>query len=599
VPGALPFEDSRRLTGNNLFFPAMGAVLELARGLADARLLEGWRARVELGRSRLGWKERPAVARAHRDGTSLALAAPPDQLFTATELNEWAVCAALAARDPTLALPLREALVEAARAQSPSTGLSDAPEIDEPLALARLERLAAAERRPALPGLLAAAELRNLSCLLDDEQLSIGEGAGSCRYALRDLPDASEVSWTALHDIPTAIVTGSNGKTTTVRLIAACLRATGRRTGYCCTDGLFLDDEWLERGDYSGPVGTRSVLRDTRVQAAVLEAARGGILRRGLAVSRAGAAVVTNVSADHFGEYGIHDLDALADVKLTVASTVVRSGLLVLNADDPVLRAKAEGLRRRFGRGPKLGWFAHDARDPFLVMHRAAGGATCGIRAGRLRLAQHGIEYDLGAVAGLPLAVGGRATYNVANLSAAALAAAALGATPHVIAGVFARFGERTEDNPGRLMRFACGGAQVIVDYAHNPEGLRGLLEVAEADRIGDGRLGLILGHAGNRGDAELERLAAVAAEFRPSLVVVKELEHYLRGREPGEVPAILCSALLRAGLPESTVVQRPNELEAVQSAIEWARPGDVLVLPVHGLEAREAVVALLRSRPG
>lgn len=592
----MPFEDSRRLTGSNLFFPGTGAVLELVRGPADARLIKAWRARVRRGRAHLGWSERPVVARAHGDGTSLAIAAPCDQLFTATELNEWAVCAALAEREPAQAVPLLEALVEASVAQSSAAASADAPEIDEQLAFARLERLASRERQPALRALMAAAEIRSLSCLLDEDQLSIGEGAGSRCIALSELPDTSQVSWATLHDVPTALVTGSNGKTTTVRLIAACLRATGRRTGYCCTDGIFLDDEWIERGDYSGPAGARSVLRNARVQAAVLETARGGILRRGLAVTRAGAAVVTNVSADHFGEYGIHDLGALADAKLTVASAVLRNGVLVLNADDPTLREKADGLRRRFGCSPDLGWFARDARDPLLVTHRAGGGATCGIRAGRLRLAQHGIEYDLGAVAELPLTVGGHAGYNVANLSAAALAAAALGVSPTTIAATFARFGERSGDNPGRLMRYQHDGAHVIVDYAHNPEGLRGLLEVADSLRRGDARLGLILGHAGNRGDADIERLAAVAAEFRPSLVVVKELEGYLRGREPGEVPAILRSALLRAGLREAAVLQRSSELEAASRALEWARPGDVLVLPVHGLDAREAVVAMLSA---
>ncbi len=592
----MPFEDSRRLTGNNLFFPCTGAVLEVVRGPADTRLIKAWRARVGRAREHLGWSERAVVARRHGDGTSLAIAAACDQLFTATELNEWALCAALAERDPGQANPLREALIAAALEQAPAGQLDDPPEIDEALALARLERLAASERRPALRALMAAAALRSLSCIIDEEQLSIGEGAGSRGFALADLPDASQVSWTLLHDVPTALVTGSNGKTTTVRLIAACLRATGRRTGYCCTDGIFLDDEWIERGDYSGPVGARSVLRNPRVQAAVLETARGGILRRGLAVSSVGAAVVTNVSADHFGEYGIHDLDALADVKLTVGSAVLPKGVLVLNADDPVLRAKADGLRRRFGSSPELGWFARDVRDPLLVAHRAGGGATCGIRAGRLRMAQHGIEYDLGAVAELPLTVGGHATYNVANLSAAAIAAAALGVRPATIAAVFARFGERSGDNPGRLMRYERDGMQVIVDYAHNPEGLRGLLEVADSLRRGDARLGLILGHAGNRGDADIERLAVVAAEFRPSLVVVKELENYLRGRELGEVPALLRSALLRSGLPESAVLQRSTELEAARCAIAWARPGDVLVLPVHGLDAREAVVAMLAA---
>jgi len=577
-------------------------VLEVVGVEADAALVADWTARVGRARARLGWTIDPGIAaRPHGDGCSLALAAPFDQLFTATEVNEWALCSALHARDPARWPGLGEALAAAALEESHGPADAGPPEIDEAPALERLARLAEAERRLPLRELTEAAHTRDLPWLLDDDELSMGTGAGSRRYALEALAAVADVPWTELHGIPTALVTGSNGKTTTVRLIAACNRAQGRRPGYSCTDGLFVDDVWTERGDYSGPVGARTVLRDRRVEAAVLETARGGILRRGLAVARADVAVVTNVSADHFGEYGIHDLDALADVKLTVGAVVGSGGLLVLNADDATLRAKATGLSRRYGRDLPLGWFAQDADAVLLVQHREAGGATCGVRSGRLVLARDGVEHDLGPMAGMPIAMGGRAAYNVANLAAAALAAAAMGVAPETLAWVFASFGTDVQDNPGRLMRFEIGGVQVIVDYAHNPEGLRGLLEVAEGLRAGRGRLGLLLGHAGNREDADIERLAATAAEFRPALVVVKELEGFLRGREPGEVPRILRDVLLRAGLPAEALPQRSTEEEAARCALEWALPGDVLLLPVHGLAAREVVLAMigrLAARP-
>jgi cyanophycin synthetase len=174
-----------------------------------------------------------------------------------------------------------------------------------------------------------------------------------------------------------------------------------------------------------------------------------------------------------------------------------------------------------------------------------------------------------------------------------------MGVAPETVARVFARFGTDPQDNPGRLMRFEIGGVQVIVDYAHNAEGLRGLLRVAEGLRGGHGRLGLILGHAGNREDADIERLAQVAAEFAPALVVLKELHGYLRGRAPGEVPRILRDALLRAGLPADLLPQQPNEVAAARLALDWARPGDVLVLPVHGLAARGEVVEMIAGCGG
>ena len=390
--------------------------------------------------------------------------------------------------------------------------------------------------------------------------LTLGSGAGGRTWPVDALPDVSQVPWADLRDVPAAIVTGSNGKTTTVRLLAACVRAHGWRDGYNCTDGMFIAGEQIEGGDYSGPVGTRTVLRDTRVEAAMLETARGGILRRGLAAERARVAVITNVSSDHFGEYGIHDLAGLADVKLVVASTIDDNGLLVLNADDPILRARAKQL------DCPIGWFARDYDDATSAAHRATGGSTSGVRNGRLIVSScTREEFDLGAIADMPLTVDGSADYNVSNIAGAALAALALGIPATTVATVLARFGADPADNPGRLMRYDYRGAQVLIDYAHNPEGLSGLMSVAVRLRR-SGRIAVLLGQAGNRETADIERLAATAATFRPDFVMVKEIESYLRGRAPGEVPAILQAALLQgrlAGVGSRDVLDRARRGEA------------------------------------
>jgi UDP-N-acetylmuramyl tripeptide synthase len=272
-------------------------------------------------------------------------------------------------------------------------------------------------------------------------------------------------------------------------------------------------------------------------------------------------------------------------------------GLLILNADDSRLRERANGLLRRFGACPSLGWFALDWDHATLRELRSRGAATCGVRAGRLTLSRGGIEHDLGPVSGMPLSVGGIASYNVANLAGAALAAAELGIAPATIASVFAHFGGNLEDNPGRMMRFVIAGTCVLVDYAHNPDGLRGLLTVAEHLRSGTGRLGLLLGHAGNRKDADIEELARVAASFQPDLVVVKENEGQLRGRAAGEIPRILRAELLRQGLPESSLPVSSSELEAAHRALDWAQPGDFLVFPVHSAAARASVMDMLQKK--
>jgi cyanophycin synthetase len=593
----LPFEDSRRLTGGNLFFAQPGAVLETTDVEADEELLTGWRARVAHARARLGWPDvLPDGARCHAGGASLALAAPADQLFTATEINEWALCATAWQHDPARWHDLEAAWLAEALAQAADESKLIPPVIDEHAAFERFAKLAAAERRPDVLDLIAAADAGDVAHVLDEQLLTLGAGAHARTWPLDALPASTAVPWAELSNVPIAAVTGSNGKTTTVRLIAACARAHGWRDGYCCTDGVFVANSLVEPGDYSGPAGTRRVLRDAGVQAGVLEMARGGLLRRGLAVDRADVAVVTNVSSDHFGEYGIDDLDGLADAKLVVGRLVARRGLLVLNADDEVLLRKAATLPDRLGVQPALGWFALDYDRPELARHRASHGAICGVRDGRLVLHWQDEEHELGPVRDMPLTVAGAATYNVANLAGAALAAVALGVPPATVREVYAHFGRDPADNAGRLMRYDLRGAHVLVDYAHNPDGLKGVLRVAQTLREPEGRLITLLGHAGNRRDEDIAELAHVAASFAPDLVVVKENEGHLRGRRPGEVPAILRGALLAAGMPESAIHMQPSELDAARFGLEAARPGDAVALLVHSTSARAAVLALLRD---
>jgi UDP-N-acetylmuramyl tripeptide synthase len=258
---------------------------------------------------------------------------------------------------------------------------------------------------------------------------------------------------------------------------------------------------------------------------------------------------------------------------------------------------QAEGLVHRFGRSPPCGWFAVSADQATLRTYRLRGASTCGVRDGRLHLSHGGAEHDLGLISAMPLSMDGIAVYNVANMAGAALAAVALGIAPATIAAVFARFGSTITDNPGRLMQFAVGEVKVLVDYAHNPDGLRGFLTVADHLRGGTGRLGMLLGHAGNRKDADIEELAQVAAEFQPDLVVVKEDEEHLRGRAQGEIPRIILAELKRLGFPDSALPVANSEVEAARYALDWARPGDVLALPVHSSSARAAVVAMLENR--
>lgn len=566
---ALPFDDSRRLTGPNPYFAAPGAALESVGIAIDDAMLARWRTNIAQMRAALGWpQDGESHVRPHHSGASLAFAAPPDQLFCATEVNEWAWGAACG-------IAIGEA------PGHPATW-------DAEQAARTLAALASEEAAPDMIALLDAASRHSLPALPGEELLTLGSGAGGDDFQITNLPTAEQVPWADLHAVPAALVTGSNGKTTTVRLIAAMLRASGRRVGYSCTDGLFVQGEKLDAGDYSGPIGARTVLRRRDIDAAVLETARGGLLRRGLALARADVAVVTNVSADHFGEYGVHTLADLAAVKLTVARAIDATGLLVLNADDALLRDAAAGLN------VPMGWFSLDADAAFLHQH-AAQRPACVLRAGHLWLHSHGIAaegIDLGNVAAMPISVDGRARYNIANLAGAALAGFALGVTAQDIAGVLAGFGRDNADNRGRLERWNIRGVQILLDYAHNPDGLAGLLDVATSGI--QGRLGLILGHAGNRLDDDIRALAHVAARYRPDRIVLKDIDGYERGRHSGEVADVMRHALEAEGIPAAAITFIPDEVAAVRDLLDWARPGDLLVLPIHGFAAKDTIIPML-----
>jgi UDP-N-acetylmuramyl tripeptide synthase len=560
------FDDSRRLTGPNRWYAGTAVTLTpLGAAAHDAAAHARWAQRVVAVCAQLGWPApRPRVL-PHAREPMLMFAAPEDLLFTATEVNEWAW--------------------ERSAAEVGVTGFDLAQDLgDEPAAV--FAGRAAAERRPALAALREQAAARALPVFVDDDEVSIGVGSGSRCWPLADLPAPADVPWPALHDAPTLLITGSNGKTTTVRLLAAMAQAAGRAAGYCCTEGVFIDGAAVHGGDYSGPAGARTVLRHPGVDFAVLETARGGILRRGLAVQRADVAVVTNIQPDHLGEYGIDSAVDLAEVKLAVAHAVQHGGTLVLNGGDAVLMAAAQRLPH--ARGARRALFAADFDHPALAAARANGAATCGVRSGRLLLALEGAGHDLGDVTAMPLTVGGAAAHNIENAAAAALAAASAGLPLPAIRDTLARFGVRPQDNPGRLERWPYRGATVLVDYAHNPDGLAQLLQVARA--LQPRRLGLLLGQAGNRDDAAITELARTAAAAGPDRVLVKELPQMLRGRALGEVPALLQRALAAAGLADERVARHDDEEGAARALLAWAQPGDVVVLPVHTRSAREAL---------
>ncbi len=553
--------DSRRLTGPSLLLDRPGAILDVALSPEEAApAVAAWAAQARRMLDAVGWTGEEIAARTFPGGASLALSAPIDGLYTATEVNDWAWDAA-------------------------EDGLAGR-EADFQAAAARLRAEIAREANPPLLALRDAAAARGVAFLADDRVASVGLGKTSLSWPVRDLPDPEEVDWRKVRDIPLLLVTGTNGKTTTVRLLAAMVDASEQMAGVTSTDQIEVGGELIERGDFSGPGGARTLLRDRRVEVAILETARGGLLRRGLAVNRANAALVTNIAADHLGEFGILDLPALAEAKLVIARVVGPEGRIVLNADDPELVAAASALS-----APIL-WFSLDAANPVVRQALAAGGEACLLDRSALVLMRGGDRTEITTVEEVPVTFGGAARHNVANALAAIGMASAIGIPAEAMATGLRRVGNDPEANPGRANLFERDGVRVLLDYAHNPHGLAALLDIARtfpAER----RL-LVIGQAGDRDDEALRDFARAALPFQPDRIVVKELPEMLRGRQPGEVPAILEDELRRLGVPAERIERADSELEGVEMALAEARPGDLVVLLVH--TQREEVMGVMRA---
>ncbi|HTE04617.1 MAG TPA: Mur ligase family protein, partial [Planctomycetota bacterium] len=492
--------DSRRQIGPNLLHDGPGGALELVWGEDRSAMPGGdhelpappgwseggrepaalaaldallddvvvrWRRFARLLLEGLAWEREGAFVRrfAGRNqnggplrGATLAVSAPLDGLWTATEVCEGAVGLAVAER----------------RGETPATG--------DVLERLRVSHGREARRRAHLSELQREAARRGVALLCDDKRTSVGTGSGSRVFDTTGLPAPAAMDWTGVHDVPVVFVTGTNGKSTTVRLLHAIGLAAGKVTGLTSTDWIRVGTEIVEQGDCAGPDGARTLLRDPRVELAICETARGGILRRGLVLARADAAILTNAAEDHLGQWGVLDLHAMIDTKAVLGRLVERGGRtgrapLIVNADDEGLAARAASHD-----GP-LAWFTLHAGHEAVAAHVARGGTAAllepaaGDAASRatgesprevLVLRRGARRDEVVAAAELPVAFGGAARHNLANALAAILAAEALGLPLDAMARGLRDFRADAEDNPGRGNRFELGGVTALADFAHN-----------------------------------------------------------------------------------------------------------------------------------
>jgi len=544
----MEFLDARRLTGPNAIFDGIGSVLDVACSPDDGeQLLPVWAEHVGRMLESLDWPSAEFAFRRLEGGVSLAFSAPIDQLYAASEINEWAF-----------------------RASAFELGRSDEqPDFDE--AFAAIRRAAEEEANIELLWLVDEAAARGKALLWDDDDVSVGLGRWSRTWPVRDIPDAPP--WADLRDIPVGIITGTNGKTTSVRLAKHILRTAGHDVGVSCTDWIAVNEQIIDRDDWSGPGGARAVLRRQEIDAAILETARGGLLRRGLGVERADAALITNVSEDHLGDFGSRNLGELLEIKWVVSHAVREAGKLVLNAEDRRLVDKAGNY------DGDIVWFSLDPRHATVTAHVAGGGAAFVLDEGELCCLEGRERQPLCRAADIPITMGGAARHNVANALAAAALTWCMGVSPGDIAT-----GLRTmqqDENPGRCNLYSLDGFKVLVDFAHNPAAMAALFDMARA--VPAERRVLCFGQAGDRTDALIRELARDAWAIGLDRVIVSELPKYHRGRAHGDVFRIIREELLASGARAAQIRHHEDEMDSFDDAIGWARPGDLVIMLALG----------------
>jgi cyanophycin synthetase len=389
--------------------------------------------------------------------------------------------------------------------------------------------------------------------------------------------------------IPIVAVTGSNGKTTTARMIAHIMKGMGRKVGMTSTDGIFVDGRPVRRGDMSGPKSASTVLQNPTVDFAVFEVARGGILREGLGYQRNDVAVVLNVTGDHLGLGGIHSIRQLAAVKQVVVEAVPRDGTAVLNADDPLVAAMG-----RHCSGSVI-YFSMDPENEMIRRQASRGRRALTLEPGRngemIVLRQGRKSMPLVWTHLVPATFEGRARMNVQNALAAAGAAWAAGAHLHDIRQGLRTFTTSYFMAPGRLNMFELDGYRVLVDYAHNPPAVRALGEFVErlAEPSAGGRRGLVPGRrigvmatAGDRRDDDIVEVGRVAARYFDQIVVREDANP--RGRPRGQAAALIEVGVREAmadGARCTSVEVMTNELDATRHALDMGREGDLVVVCV------------------
>ena len=378
--------------------------------------------------------------------------------------------------------------------------------------------------------------------------------------------------------IPVIAISGTNGKTTTTRMINKLLTDQQLLVGMTSTDGIYVNNKIWIRGDMTGPESAKTVLRHPQVQVAVLETARGGILRSGLGYDYADVAVITNVSNDHLGQYGIETLEDIAHVKSLIAEVVKPHSYVVLNADDPHVVQMAQRTQGR------VIFFSTEKDNIHIRKHLGKGGTAVFVRRGMILLCQGSQVFRICSVKQIPVTWDGKANHNIQNTLAAIASGWALGISTEAIRDSLQEFSSDAEHNRGRLNLYEVDGVQVFVDYGHNAAGIEEIAKTLKHFKK-KSLVGCIT-VPGDRPDETVREVGRIAAKGFQRLIIREDAD--LRGRKPGEIAQLLYDAAIESGMDSKKLTVVLPEVDAFCEGLNSCVPGDTFVMFYEHLEPIE-----------
>ncbi|QIW11094.1 Mur ligase family protein [Francisella sp. LA112445] len=541
----IPEGYSRRLVGPNLFFKETGTVLDVPLVKNREELTKLFYQEAEKFLPALGWEQIKITHKFFNNGVRFAFIAPVDITMPACDVIDFAWLSAREGFETGKFKSIEEAKKE----------LMPAIDEDKNLTYRKLYELA---------------KSKGFNAFRDKNKAFIGSGTGCYEFDLtKDSID--DIKWKDIYDIPAVIVTGTNGKTTTVRLTDYICRIAGKVTGYTSTDWVKVNDELIDEGDYSGPTGHQFVLTNKKVEVALLESARGGLLKRGLIETFVNAAAVTNVSADHLGEDGIETVAELAEAKSIVFRTMGKGSHAIINLDNAYMKERFDTLDC-----DKI-VVTQNPQDHNMEYYLSKADYACIVENGNFVWVDGDSKTTIIPVADAPLTVRGFAKHNIENAMIAVCLSFKLGIDLDTVAKALKSYTNDTKVNRGRANIFEWDNKVAVVDYAHNEAGIDALLNMMKAYDKG-GKTYLMIGTTGDR-KYLIPGINDVILKHNIDFIVLKETEMYLRGAEPMELPLLIRKDLDDKGFDISKTYVSHGELEGVKYIVDKLEDNDMAIL--------------------